>query len=118
MSKKAATVAIVVLAAYACLITLWAGVQGLEARAADILLQNLALARPGIRLSEIRARLGTPYGEFTKMEDVISGGRIKDKAFCQNRRLFRFYASTPPCRTIDVYTDTNDVIVYATWTGL
>lgn len=29
-----------------------------------------------------------------------------------------FYASAPPCWAIEVYTDVNDLIVYATWQQL
>ena len=57
-------------------------------------------------------------GEWTKPEDILAWGRVSDKSFCQEKKLFRFYGSTPPRRAVDVYTDANDVIVYATWVGL
>ncbi len=118
MNKKSTTAVVVVLASYACLVTLWAGVRSLERRSQEELLQKLAMARPGVRLSEIRARLGPPMGEYTNPDDVLAWGCVKEKAFCENKKLYRFYASTPPCRTVDVYTDANDIIVHATWTGL
>ena len=124
MSKKAAIAAIVVLASYACLATLWAGLatlgagwQSIKRQSPEELLKKLALARPGVRLAEIRDQLGPSMGEWTNPDDVLAWGRVKEKPFCKNKKLFRFYASTPPCRAVDVYTDANAVIVYATWTG-
>ncbi len=121
MSRKTTAVVIVTLALlvlYACLATLWAGVRSLERQSREELLQKLVLAKPGARLSEVRGQLGRPMGEWTKPEDILAWGRVSDKAFCQEKKLSRFYGSTPPCRAVDVYTDANDVIVYATWVGL
>ena len=121
MGKKTAIVvivALVLLVLYACLATLRAGVRSLERRSREELLQKLVLAKPGIRLSEVRGELGRPMGEWTKPEDILAWGRVNDKAFCKEKKLSRFYVSTPPCRAVDVYTDANDVIVYATWVGL
>jgi len=121
MSKRATAVvivALVLLVLHACLATLWAGMRSLERRSREELLQKLVLAKPGVRLSEVRGQLGQPMGEWTKPDDVLAWGRVKEKAFCKDKKLFRFYVSTPPCRAVDVYTDANDIIVYATWTGL
>lgn len=92
--------------------------RSIECRTGEELLGKLALAKPGVHLSEIRGRLGRPMAEYTNSDDVLAWGPIKEKAFCENKKLVRFYASTPPCRTVDVYTDANDVIVHATWMGL
>ncbi len=118
MNKKTTAIMIVALALYACLATFWAGVRSLERRSQEELLEKLALATPGVRLREVRGQLGRPMGEWTNPEDILAWGRVKDKAFCKEKKLFRFYGSTPPCRAVDVYTDPNDVIVYATWVGL
>ena len=90
----------------------------LERQGSNILLQKLALARPGVKLSDIREELGQQMREFNELEDVISWGRVKDESFCRGKKSYRFYASTPPCRAIEVYTDSNDVVVFATWRQL
>lgn len=90
----------------------------LESCSSNELLRKLVLAKPGIHISEIREQVGPLMGEFTGIEDILEWGSIKDESFCKGKKLFRFYATTPPCRAIEVYTDTNDVIVYATWRQL
>jgi len=118
MKKSIIIISTVVLALYACLVTAVAGWSILERCSSNRLLHKLALAKPGIHISEVREQLGTPMREFSDIEDVLSWGSIKDESFCKGRKLFRFYVTTPPCRAIEVYTDTNDVIVYATWRQL
>lgn len=108
----------VVLVLYACLITVAAGLLMLERSSGNELLRKLALVKPGMHISELRDQIGRPMGEFSDVEDVLDRGRIKDESFCKGKKLFRFSASTPPCREIVVYTDTNDIIVYATWKQL
>jgi len=118
MRRGIVTAAIVVLAAYACLATMAAGWLNLERRSREELLQAIASARPGAHVSEIRNRIGQPMGEWSNADDVLAWGVVKDKSFCDGKRLLRFYVSTPPCRALDVYTDANDVIACATWVGL
>ncbi|MHC4639035.1 MAG: hypothetical protein ACYTBP_05215 [Planctomycetota bacterium] len=90
----------------------------LEHRANKILLKKLAMTTPGIYLTEIRDELGPQMHEFSQLDKVLSWGSIKDKQFCKGKKLYWFYASTPPCRAIQIYTDVNDVIVFSTWHGL
>lgn len=118
MKKHLATVVIIVLAVYACFATLAAGLFRLENRSREELLEKLALAKPGVPISAISKQLGPPMGEYSNTDEVLAWGTVKDRSFCQNKRLLRFYASTPPCRALDVYTDATGVVVYATWTGL
>jgi len=92
-----------------------AGFWLIELRASNRLLQKLALARPGVRLSQISGLLGPLTREFSNPKEILEWGNVKDESFCKGKKLFRFYAVTPPCRSIDVYADANDVIVYATW---
>ena len=82
------------------------------------LLRKLALAKPGIKISEISEQLGPIMRECGNLEDVLDWGSIKDESFCKDKRLFWFYATTPPCRAIEVYTDPNGIVVYATWRQL
>ena len=89
-----------------------------ELRSSNELLFKLALAKPGTHISEISEQLGTPMREFSDIEDILKWGSIKDESFCNGKKWFMFYATTPPCRAIEVYTDTNDIIVYATWKQL
>ncbi|MEN6337638.1 MAG: hypothetical protein ABFE01_25575 [Phycisphaerales bacterium] len=109
---------IVLLASYACLATLAAGWLNFERRSREELLQALALAKPGVPVVEIHNRMGQPMGEWSNPDDMLSWGTVKERSFCEGKRLLRFYVSTPPCRAMDVYTDLNGVIVYVTWTGL
>ncbi len=111
---KSITVA-VVLGLLLCLVSAVAGFWLLELRASNQLLQKLALAKPGVRLSQISGQLGSPMREFSDVKELLEWGTVKDESFCSGKKLFRFYGVTPPCRSVDVYTDANDVIVYATW---
>jgi len=90
----------------------------LERNASNKLLDKLSLARPGIKLADIREQLGSPMYEKSKLEEMIDYGPIKDEQFCKGKILNSFYAGTPPCRAIDVYTDVNNIIIYSTWHGL
>ena len=90
----------------------------IELRSSNELLCKLALAKPGIHVSEISEQLGTPMRELNDVKDILEWGSIKDESFCKGKKLSLFYATSPPCRAIEVYTDTNDIIVYATWRQL
>jgi hypothetical protein len=118
MKKSIIIISEVVLVLYACLVTVVAGWFVLESSSSNELLRKLALAKPGIHISEISEQIGRPMGGFSDIEDILERGRIKDESFCKGNKLFRFYATTPPCREIVIYTDTNDIIVYATWKQL
>jgi len=118
MNEHKLITAVVVLGVLLCLVSAAAGFWLLELRASNRLLDKLALAKPGIRVSQIAERLGLPMREFSNVKDLVEWGNVKDESFCTGKKLFRFYAVTPPCRSIDVYTDANDVIVYATWVQL
>jgi hypothetical protein len=86
--------------------------------ASNEMLDKMALLRPGQKLAEVKSRLGGQMRMEDKLEIVIEFGSIKDAQFCRGKRLYWFYASTPPCRAIEVYTDANDAIIFATWQGL
>ena len=90
----------------------------LERKASNKLLDMLSLARPGIKLVDIKEHLGSPLYEKYKLEDVMGYGPIKDEQFCKGKKLYSFYAVTPTCRAIDIYADANGVIIHATWHGL
>ena len=90
----------------------------LERRANEVLLKKLAMAKPGINIAEIRDELGLQMREFSQFDKVLSCGDIKNEQFCKGKKLYWFYASTPPCRAIEIYTDMNDIIVFSTWHGL
>jgi hypothetical protein len=115
MNKHKSIAAIVVLGLLLCFMSAAAGFLLIELRASNQLLRKLALAKPGIRLSQISGQLGPQMREFNDVKNLLEWGTVKDESFCKGKKLSRFYAVTPPCRSIDVYTDANDVIVYATW---
>ncbi len=115
MNNHKLITAVVVLGVLLCLVSAAAGFWLLESRASNRLLEKLALAKPGVRVSQIADKLGPQMREFSSVKEILEWGTVKDESFCIGKKLFRFYAVTPPCRSIDVYTDANDVIVYATW---
>lgn len=117
MNKKVITLFIILLSII-FISTATTVVFAIENYAANRLLDRLALAKPGVRLSEISQKLGTQMREHNKLDEVVSWGSIKDESFCKDKKLYWFYASTPPCRALEVYTDMNDRIVYVTWSGL
>lgn len=115
MNKHKSIAAIVALGLLLCFMTAAAFFLVIELRASNRLLQKLALAKPGIRVSQIANELGPLTREFSDVKDLLEWGTVKDESFCKGKKLFRFSAVTPPCRSIDIYTDANDMIVYATW---
>jgi hypothetical protein len=90
----------------------------LERCASNSLLDKLTLTTPGTKLADIKEKLGLCRRKFDKPDEILEWGRVKDKQFCKGKKLYFFDGGTPPCRELDVYTDANDVIVYATWHGL
>jgi hypothetical protein len=115
MNKHKLITAVVVLGVLLWFVSAGAGWLLLEVRASNRLLDKLALAKSGVRVSQIADQLGLQEREFSELKEVLEWGTVKDESFCRGKKLFRFYAVTPPCRSVDVYTDANDVIVYATW---
>jgi hypothetical protein len=91
---------------------------GIELHASNTLLNSWATVQLGSNISYVKSNLGKPMREMTTMEDIAGFASIKDPNFLQNKKLFWFYVSTPPCRVLEVYTDVNDVVVYSTWQGL
>lgn len=119
MEKQSPSIAIKVLSVIVVLLLLaFSAFIYLERNASNKLLDMLLLARPGIKLTDIKEQLGSPMQEAHELKDVMEWGPIKDEKFCQGKVLYSFYAVTPTCRAIDVYTDTNGVIIYSTWHGL
>jgi hypothetical protein len=90
----------------------------LKCNASKRLLDKLSLARPGIKLADVKDKLGSPMRACQILEDVIDWGPVKDEQFCKDKYMYSFYAVTPNCRAIDVYTDANGIIIYATWHDL
>ncbi len=90
----------------------------LEIEASNTLLGKITLLKPGMNLSSVANNLGPMMREITNVDYMTSLGSVKDPVFCQGKKMFWFYASTPPCRALEVYTDTNNVVVYVTWQPL
>ena len=90
----------------------------MELRASNILLSKSALLRPGMNLCAMTNQLGPVMYERTSVDDLLNFGSVKDENFCRGKKLFWFYVSTPPCRVLEVYTDTNNIVIYVTWQGL
>jgi hypothetical protein len=90
----------------------------IELRASNVLLSKSALLRPGMNLCAMTNQLGPVMYERTSADDVLNFGSVKDENFCRGKKLFWFYVSTPPCRVLEVYTDTNNIVIYVTWQGL
>ena len=90
----------------------------LQLRASNLLLSKISLAQPDTYLPSITNQLGQFMYEITDPDEMVRHGGVKDLTYCAGKKLFTFYASTPPCRTIDIYTDTNNIIILSTWHGL
>ena len=90
----------------------------MELRASNTLLRKLKVLQPGIHLSSVTNQLGYMIYEIKDVEYMTTLGSIKDASFCKDKKLFWFAASTPPCRALEIYTDTNDVVVFVTWQKL
>jgi hypothetical protein len=117
MNKKI-IILLIILAIVSLFSTVTAVFSVLQRNATNRLLNKLTLAKPGIHISEISQQLGTQMRELSELDEVVSWGSVKDKSFCKDKKLYWFYVSTPPCRVLEIYTDTNDYIVYVTWSGL
>ena len=100
------------------ILSILAALAMLQQRSANILLDKIALVRPGICLRTIAKDLGPKLQEIDNVDYMIRIGPIRNPAFCQGKKLFIFHASSPPCRAIAVYTDSNDMVVYTAWQKL
>ena len=118
MKKGKFAIALIVLLLIVCILAGFVFLLILERRANKILLEKLAVAKPGVNISKIRDELGHQMHEFSELNEVLGWGSIKDEEFCKGKKLYWFYGSSPPCRAIEIYTDVNDVIVFSTWHGL
>ena len=113
MNKK-----IIILIILTFIATAIAAFSTIELYAANRLLNKLKLAKPGVHISEISQELGREMREENELEQVILWGSVKDESFCKGKNLYWFYASTPPCRVLEIYTDAGGNIEYVTWSGL
>jgi len=111
------TILIVILAVLLCIAASVAVFSTLERYAANRLLYRIAAAKPGVQISQISQDLGRQVRQESEFDQVILWGSVKDESFCKDKKLYWFYASTPPCRKLEVYTDADDRIVYVTWSG-
>lgn len=92
-----------------------AGISIIQLRASNSLLHAITLLRPGTKLSPNANNFGTKLYEFDDVDYMIFRGSIKDRSFCAHKKLFWFSVSAPPARVLEVYTDTNNVVVFVTW---
>ena len=104
-------VAGVVLAGYATLLTF-------DARASRRVLDLMHTVAPGQKIEDVRSVLGKEMYEVKEVEGILSLGSVKDAHFCEGKILYWFYVSTPPCRVLEIYTDTDGRVSYVTWHGL
>ena len=107
-----------ILATVTFLLAIFSFLMLLERNASRRLLEKLSLARPGIKLADVKEKLGPSMRVCQTLKDVIGWGPVKDEQFCKGKYMQSFYAVTPNCRAIDVYTDANGIIIYATWHDL
>ena len=90
----------------------------LALRATNVLLRQIAEVKPGVSVDSIRNKLDSEMLACTDVESIIHNGTIKDDNFCKDKKLFLFYSSMPPTRALEVYTDTNNVVVFVSWLQL
>jgi len=96
----------------ALLLTIW------SLRASNRLLYTMKIPQPGTNLELVKDQLGVQLVETSEVQVMKNWGSIQDDSFLQDKKWFKFGVSTPPCRGIEVYTDTNNVIVFVTWQHL
>ena len=86
--------------------------------ASNELLRQLKILKPGDHLELVMEQLGPKVVETSDIKVMEHWGSIKDTSFIQDKKWFKFYSSVPPGRAIEVYTDTNNVILFVTWQPL
>ena len=82
--------------------------------ASQKLLHELRVVKPGVHIDTIKDQLGKQM--YETVPDLRAS--IKDPVFLQDNKCLWFYSGTPPCRRVEVYTDTNNVVVFVTWENL
>jgi len=80
----------------------------------ETLLDRIALIQPGMKLESIKSQLGKDAGVITDPDYMIHLGAVKDRGFCEGKKLHRF-AVNMTGGEVSVYTDQNDVVVYVSW---
>jgi len=96
-----------------------AGLLSLQLRASNRLLSSIRGISPGLDIEEVKKRIGKEaYRIIKEKEEILEYGTIKDARFCDGKILYWFYVSTPPCRVVEVYTDTGGKVSFVTWQGL
>jgi len=118
MMKKSTITAVIIVIMLVIFLVALLTLKTQELRASNTLLRKIKVLQSGTYLPSVTNKLGYLMYEIADAEYMTIQGSIKDPAFCQNKKLFWFAASTPPCRALEVYTDTNNVVVYVTWQGL
>jgi len=78
------------------------------------LLNQLRVVKPGVHIDTIKGQLGKQM--YENVPDLKAS--IKDPVFLQDKKCLWFYSGTPPCRVVEVYTDTNNIVLFVTWQGL
>lgn len=86
-----------------------------EARGSSLLLRKIALVKPGVKLDSLRPQLGRQVRVFEKKEELLLYGSVKNESFCEGKKLFVFLVVIMPYRTLDIYTDKGNNVVYVTW---
>jgi hypothetical protein len=102
---------VLLLLAYALLMTV-------QIRASNQVLRSIQEIKPGQDISQVQQKLGKEMYAIKDQERILSQGSIKDAGFCQNKHLYWFYISTPPCRVVEVYTNQHGQVEFVTWQGL
>lgn len=90
----------------------------LSMNSSNKLLHKIRLLEPRRDLKEVEDRLGPKLYETDDLDFMIKLGPLKDRSFCQGKKLFWFYSSAPPARALAVYTDENNLISFVTWQNL
>ena len=107
----------IILAGIAVMLGMVLALTFIELRASDKLLHRLKILKPGMNLDLVKDQLGPLMHEKPAFE-IEHWSSIKDPSYLQDKKLFWFYAATPPCRVIEVVTDTNNVVLFVTWQNL
>ena len=86
--------------------------------ASERLLHRIQVVKPGMNIELVMDQLGRKITETSDVQEMEYWNRgesaITDSSFFHDKKLFRFY-TTPPCRVLEVYTDTNNIVIFVRW---
>lgn len=107
-------IAIVIAATVACI----AAFSIYNLLGANATLSSLQEIQPGDNISVVRTKLGAEWNSITNVDHMAYLGSVTNSTFCQDKTLYMFLVNRYTSQVLDVYTDTNGGVIWATWRQL